>query len=95
MFSVTVKETYQKTIMSPVRLNFDFNKYLRTIEEVSENITSIEQELNGMDVIQTKTRKIGKSIERRIEYHRPGRIGTLVRTIMVTRYNPPKEVSLI
>ena len=96
MFSVTVKETYQKNISSPVRVNFDVIRYLSNLEEVSDNIKSIEKELDSkMIIIQKRTRKMSKGIIREIEFTRPKGIGTLIQTITVTKYNPPKEVSLI
>ena len=95
MFTISVKETYQRTIMSPVRLNFDLSRYVSTIEEVHDNILDIEQELKSMDVIQAKTIKARNVLERRVEYKRPGKTGTLTRTIMVTRYNPPRQAELI
>ena len=96
MFSLAVKETYQRTISNRVWVNFDVSRYLATLEEVNENIHSIEQELDDMNVIQKRTRVTEKAIIREIEYSRPGKIGTLIRTISVIKYNPPKvKVNLI
>lgn len=94
-FSVTVRETYQRTFQSPVRVNYDVIRYLSSIEEVNNNIQEIERDLNNMNVIQKKTRVFNKGFMREIVFSRPNKIGTLIKTITVTKYNPPREITLV
>ena len=95
MYCIEVKETYQKTINSKVYINFDLSRYYNDIEEVQENINSLQNELERMNIVQTRTFRESDKIAQRVEYHRPGHCGTLVRTTVVRKYNPPKSIELI
>lgn len=95
MYVVGVKETYQRTIDAKVHRNFELTRYYRDIEELKVNIDNMQRELVRMDVVDITTTNDGNSVSRKFEYHRPGRIGTLMRTITIRKYNPPKQVELI
>lgn len=95
MYCLEVTETYQRTITSRVYKNFEVARYYKDIEELKENIENMERELSRMDIVDISTAHNDIQVSRRFEYHRPGRIGTLLRTITVRRYNPPKKAELI
>lgn len=95
MYCVEMKETHQRNMMSKVRVNFDMTRYFNDIQEVHENIESLQKGLEKMDIIQVKTWREQNLVARRIEYSRPNQIGHQVRTIVVRKYNPPKKAELI
>ena len=95
MYAIEVKETYQRTIDAKVHRNFELTRYYRDIEELKVNIDNMQRELERMDIVDVTTTNDARSVSRKFKYHRPGRIGTLIRTITVRKYNPPKQVELI
>ena len=87
MFSLNIKESYQRGHYTKVYSNFEISQICGDIKEVNERVKSLNSDLVEMNIMDIDKRPN----ETIIRFFKPGKVGLLTRTISVSEYNPPHQ----
>ena len=87
MYSLSIKETYQRGMSTRIKNNGEVSAMCRSLEELNDKIKSLNKDLDKMNVMDVETHP--HMIK--IRFFKPNKVGLFTRIIQSSNYNPPAK----
>ena len=87
MYSLSIRETYQRGMTTRVKNNGEISTVCRDLEEVNKRIRILNRDLKKMDILDIRR---GEK-ETIIRFFKPNKVGLITRVITTNTYNPPAK----
>ena len=87
MYSLSIKETYQRGMSTRIKNNGEVSAMCRSLEELNDKIKSLNKDLYKMNVMDVETHP--HMIK--VRFFKPNKVGLFTRIIQSNSYNPPAK----